>query len=123
MELQGTIIQVLPTQEGVGRSGTPWKLQPYVLETLDQYRRNVYFEVFGEERMKSYQANVGDSVTISFDLESTEYNGRWFTKVRAWKITLAPDMQPAGEKTTNVVRPNVNNANHNNVQEEETLPF
>ena len=47
MEVVGKIIQVLPAQEGVGRNGNPWKLQPYVLETLDNYPRKVHFEVFG----------------------------------------------------------------------------
>ena len=86
MEVVGKIIQVLPVQEGVGRNGNPWKVQPYVLETLDQYPRKVHFEVFGEDRIKQNPCDVDQLVTVSFDIESREFNGRWYTSIRAWKI-------------------------------------
>lgn len=86
MEVVGKIIQVLPAQEGVGRNGNPWRVQPYVLETLDQYPRKVHFEVFGEDRIKQNPCDVDQLVTVSFDIESREFNGRWYTSIRAWKI-------------------------------------
>ena len=86
MEVVGKIIQVLPVQEGVGRNGNPWKVQPYVLETLDQYPRKVHFEVFGEDRIKMNPCEIDQLVTVSFDIESREFNGRWYTSIRAWKI-------------------------------------
>jgi hypothetical protein len=100
MEVVGKIIQVLPMQEGVGRNGNPWKLQAYVLETLDQYPRKVHFEVFGEERIKQNPCAVDQLVTVSFDIESREFNGRWYTSIRAWRIqqgdtTQAAAVQPA----------------------------
>ena len=101
MEVVGKIIQVLPLQEGVGRNGNPWKVQPYVLETLDQYPRKVHFEVFGEDRIKQNPCDVDQLVTVSFDIESREFNGRWYTSIRAWKIQqgdvtqAAPGVAPA----------------------------
>lgn len=87
MEIAGKIIQVLPLQEGVSKStGNPWKLQSYVLETFDQYPRKVCFEIFGEDRIKNNPCNIDDTVTVSFDLESREFNGRWYTSVRAWRV-------------------------------------
>lgn len=87
MEIVGKIIQVLPLQEGISsRTGNPWKLQSYILETQEQYARKVCFEVFGEDRIKNNPCNVDDVVTVSFDIESREVNGRWFTSVRAWRI-------------------------------------
>ena len=86
MEVVGKIIQVLPAQEGVGRNGNPWKVQPYVLETLDQYPRKVHFEVFGEDRIKQNPCDIDQLVTVSFDIESREFNGRWYTSIRAWRI-------------------------------------
>lgn len=86
MEIVGKIIQVLPLQEGVGRNGNPWKLQAYVLETQEQYPRKVHFEVFGEDRVKNNTCNIDDLVTVSFDIESREFNGRWYTSIRAWRI-------------------------------------
>lgn len=95
MEIVGKIIQVLPAQEGVGRNGNPWKVQPYVLETLDQYPRKVHFEVFGEDRIKQNPCDLDQLVTVSFDIESREFNGRWYTSIRAWKIQQG-DMTQAG---------------------------
>ncbi|MBR0196178.1 MAG: DUF3127 domain-containing protein [Paludibacteraceae bacterium] len=86
MEIVGKIIQVLPLQEGVGRNGNPWKLQGYVLETIENYPRKVHFEVFGEDRIKNNPCDMDQIVTVSYDIESREFNGRWYTSVRAWKI-------------------------------------
>ena len=87
MEIVGKIIQVLPEQGGVSKtSGKEWKLQAYVLETQEQYPRKVHFEVFGEDRIKANPCKLDDIVTVSFDIESREFNGRWYTSVRAWKI-------------------------------------
>ncbi len=95
MEVVGKIIQVLPAQEGVGRNGNPWKVQPYVLETLDQYPRKVHFEVFGEDRIKQNPCDIDQLVTVSFDIESREFNGRWYTSIRAWKIQQGDMTQQA----------------------------
>ena len=87
MEISGKIIQVLPEQGGVSKtSGKEWKLQAYVLETQEQYPRKVHFEVVGEDRIKANPCQLDDIVTVSFDIESREFNGRWYTSIRAWKI-------------------------------------
>ena len=61
-------------------------MQAYVLETQEQYPRKVHFEIFGDDRIKANPCQVDDIVTVSFDLESREFNGRWYTSVRAWKV-------------------------------------
>ena len=100
MEIVGKITHVLPLQEGVGRNGNPWKLQGYVLETIENYPRKVHFEVFGEDRIKNNPCAIDQIVTVSFDIESREFNGRWYTSIRAWKIqqgdmTQQPAAAPA----------------------------
>lgn len=104
MEISGKIIQVLPEQGGVSKtSGKEWKLQAYVLETQEQYPRKVHFEVFGEDRIKANPCQLDDIVTVSFDIESREFNGRWYTSIRAWKIqqgvvdAAAPQVVPAAQ--------------------------
>ena len=104
MEISGKIIQVLPEQGGVSKtSGKEWKLQAYVLETQEQYPRKVHFEVFGEDRIKANPCQLDDVVTVSFDIESREFNGRWYTSIRAWKIqqgiveAVAPAAVPTAE--------------------------
>ncbi len=86
MDIVGKIIQVLPAQEGVSKTGNPWKVQSYVLETQEQYPRKVCFEIFGEDRINNNRCNIDDVVTVSFDIESREFNGRWYTSIRAWRV-------------------------------------
>jgi len=97
MEIVGKIIRVLPLQEGVSqKSGNPWKSQSYVLETQEQYPRQVCFEIFGEDRIKNNPCAMDDVVTVSFDLESREFNGRWYTSVRARRVQQGVvEAQPA----------------------------
>ena len=105
MEVSGKIIQVLPEQGGVSKtSGKEWKLQAYVLETQEQFPRKVHFEVFGEDRIKANPCQLDDVVTVSFDIESREFNGRWYTSIRAWKIqqgvveaAAAPQVVPVAQ--------------------------
>ena len=78
---------MLPAQEGVSKTtGNPWKIQSYILETMEQYPRKVCFEIFGEDKIKNNPCNVDDIVTVSFDIESREFNGRWYTSIRAWRV-------------------------------------
>lgn len=87
MEITGKVIQVLPLQGGVSATtGKPWQVKTFIIETLEQYPRKVAIEIFGEERIKENPAEIDQTVTASFDLESREFNGRWYTSVRAWKV-------------------------------------
>lgn len=96
MEIKGTIIAALPEVSGVSsRSGNPWKKREYVLENTEgNFPRKVAFTCFGENADK-IQLQVGQAVTMYFDVESREYNGRWYTDVRAWRIQPKESAQPA----------------------------
>jgi Domain of unknown function (DUF3127) len=87
MDISGKIIQLLPAQEGQGKNGT-WKKQEFILETADTYPKKVCIAVWGDKiDVKSFKP--GDAVDVSFDVESREFNGRWYTDVKAWKIIAA----------------------------------
>lgn len=105
MEVVGKVIQVLPMQEGVGRNGNPWKLQGYVLETIENYPRKVHFEVFGEDKIKNNPCDIDQIVTVSFDIESREFNGRWYTSIRAWKIQQGDMTQASAVPAATAVAP------------------
>ena len=86
MELIGKIVQVLPLRTGTSKAGNPWQVQEYILETLGtQYPRKVCFELFGDN-VNKFPLQVGQEVTVSIDVESREFNGRWYTSVRAWDV-------------------------------------
>lgn len=104
MEITGKIIQALPLQSGVSKAGSNWQLQTYILETMEQYPRKVAIELFNRNA-DQYKCNVDDVVTVSFDLESREFNGRWYTSVRAWRIDhnqagTQPGAMPAAPQQT-----------------------
>ena len=69
-----------------------------MLETIENYPRKVHFEVFGEDRIRQNPCDIDQIVTVSFDIESREFNGRWYTSIRAWKIQqgdMTQQAQPA----------------------------
>lgn len=84
MEISGKIIQLLGVQTGQGKNGT-WKKQEFILETGDAYPKKVCIAVWGD-KIDMSQFRIGDPVQVSFDVESREYNGRWYTDVKAWKV-------------------------------------
>lgn len=84
MEIKGKVIQFLAIQTGAGKNGQ-WKKQEFILETPGQYPKKVAITLWGE-KVDDHHMKVGDSVTISVNAESREYNGRWYTELRAWKI-------------------------------------
>ncbi|GGC03525.1 DUF3127 domain-containing protein [Dyadobacter sediminis] len=84
MELTGTVIALLPEVSGQGKNGT-WRKQEFILEIPSQYPKKVCIALWGD---KIDQANlkVNETVTASIDVESREYNSRWYTEVKAWKL-------------------------------------
>lgn len=96
MELSGKIIAVLPAREGVSKAGNPWKTQEYVLETHDQYPRKMCFNIFGADKIDQFNIQIGEELTVSFDIDCREWQGRWFNDIRAWKVERsAPGNQPS----------------------------
>ncbi len=86
MEITGRIIQVLPEVGGTSKAGNEWKKQEYILETQDAYPKKICFQIFGADRIKEAAIQAGETLTVSFDIESREYQGRWFTNINAWKV-------------------------------------
>ena len=96
MEIKGKVILALPEQSGVSSSsGKAWKKREYVLETQDSFPKKVHFDFFGD-RADQYPLTPGDEITLSFDIESREYNGRWYTSIRGWKAEKAGSVPPGG---------------------------
>lgn len=87
MQLTAKLAQVLPLQTGTGRNGE-WKKQDIIVETEGQYPKKVCISIWGD-KINSAQLQVGAMLNISFDVESREYNGRWYTDVKAWRVEPA----------------------------------
>lgn len=99
MEITGKIIAVLPANSGVSaRTGNPWMSQEFVIETHDQYPRKCCFRVFGEEKIKQFNIQSGEELTVSFDIDAHEYNGRWFNNITAWAVNRTIAQPAAGQQ-------------------------
>ena len=92
-EISGQIIAVLPTRSGTSARGTEWSSQTAVVETKEQYPKKVAFDVMGADRIAQFNLQVGDYVTVSYDVEAREYNGKWWNSVRAWNVVRANQQQ------------------------------
>ena len=107
MELSGRIIVVLEAKSGTSsKTGNPWMMQEYVIEVPGQYPRHCAFTVFGEDRIKQLNIQNGEDLTVQFDIDAREYNGRWYNDIRAYNVQRgvapapvagAPAAQPAVE--------------------------
>ncbi|HEY0680055.1 MAG TPA: DUF3127 domain-containing protein [Chitinophagaceae bacterium] len=88
MQLTGKVLQLLPMQSGTAKNGSTWKKQEFIVETEGQFPKKVCFSMWGD-RINETALQPGNTLKIDFDAESREYNGRWYTDLRAWKVEVA----------------------------------
>lgn len=87
MDLTGKVIAIMEARSGVStRTGNPWMTQEYVIEVPGQFPRKMVFNIFGEDRIKQFNIQQGEEITVQFDIDAREYNGRWFNDIRAYNI-------------------------------------
>lgn len=91
MEIIGKLLQKLPLQSGIGRTGNSWQKQEFVIETIEQYPKKVCANLWGDKLDMLDTVNIGDTVKVSFSIESREFNGKWYTDIKAWKIEPATE--------------------------------
>jgi len=104
MEITGRIVRILEEKSGTSKStGKRWVTQEYILETIEARPRKICFGVLGEERIKSMNIQMGESLVVSIEIEAREYQGRWFTEVRAWKVER-PLLYDATSSTSQMVQ-------------------
>jgi len=92
MDLSGKIIDQLQEVSGNTKSGNSWRKKEFILETEGQYPKKVCVALWGD-KINQFALKVGEKVTLGIDVESREYNGRWYTEVKAYKV----DRSQAGE--------------------------
>ena len=116
MDITGKIIAVLPTRSGTSARGTQWSSQTAVIETHEQYPKKVAFDVLGD-KITEFNLQVGEEVTVSFDINAREFNGKWFNSVNAWHVTRVDAQQGAkqplnyGNNPQNVINNMAGSAN------------
>lgn len=106
MDIRCKLLDKLAVQSGTSARG-PWSKQDFIVETLEQYPRKICMNVWGQDKVNELQGfNPGEMLIISINIESREFNGRWYTDVRAWKIqregAAEPQAVPAADPFMNV---------------------
>ena len=87
METEGKIIEILDLRSGTTKNGKEWRSQEFILETEEQYAKKICFSLFGD-KIDANPISINKKHHVSFDVTSREYNGRWYTEARAWRVTL-----------------------------------
>ena len=107
MEINGKIIELLPEQSGESANGA-WRKQQYILETDSQYPKKICFMVWSD-KIDELAIKQGENLSVSIDIESREYNGRWYTDIKAWQVTRvdasADNIPFAGPESFNNTQP------------------
>ncbi|MCO5247692.1 MAG: DUF3127 domain-containing protein [Chitinophagales bacterium] len=88
MDITGKIIKMMDVVSGTSANGA-WQKREFVIETMDQYPKKACFSTWAQRVDDLNNFNVGDVVRVSFDVSSREFNERWYTDLRAWRIENA----------------------------------
>ena len=109
MEVSGKLILLLPPQSGMGKNGA-WNKQDFVIETNEQYPKKICISAWGDKGTQAAQIPIGTNVKVNVNIESREFNGKWYTDVRMWAIQVEngggidpvyPDVQYADSMPAN----------------------
>ena len=103
MELHGKVTVALDLVSGTSKAGNAFQKRVFVVETAGQYPKKVCFQLFGDKVNEC--PNVGEEVKVSFDAESREWNGKWFTQLNAWKVERQSAQQPSPQLQYSIEQP------------------
>ena len=104
MEIIGKAIAALPVKSGVSqKTGEQWQSREYVIETQEQFKKRICFEVFGTDKLKEFNIRNNDLIKVHFDITAREYNGKWYNSIRAWKVEHVNQDGSAAGATANQV--------------------
>jgi hypothetical protein len=115
MQLTAKLVQLLPLQTGTGKNGQ-WKKQDIIVETEATYPKKICVSIWGD-KIDTAQLQPGNVLKIDFDVESREFNGRWYTDVKAWKIETAGTSMAVGSSKGS------GNMGPENTNNDDDLPF
>ena len=101
--------------------------QEYVIEVPGQYPKKMCFTLFGEDRIKQFDIHQGEqNITVQFDIDAHEYNGKWFNEIRAYNILRPYNNGAAPQSRANGAGQVVYNTQQPGQQQQEKnddLPF
>lgn len=98
MEFEGTVFQILPVVSGTSARGE-WQRQDVVFELQDgsSFARKAAVTFFNKPNDVA-SLKVGATYVVSFNIESREYQGRYYTNITAWRVQPKQMESPAMEQ-------------------------
>jgi hypothetical protein len=130
MQVEGKLVEKLEMQTGSGRNGE-WKKQDFVIETAgDRFPKKICITAWSDMIAELETYKMGDQLKVDIDLSSREYNGRWYTDVKAWRMSndggassAAPSGSGSGSAAPAPAAPLPKDAPMEDLNEEDDLPF
>ena len=89
LKVTGRVVEILEEQSGEGRNG-PWRKQEFILETEGTYPSKICLVQWGDD-IEKFAVTEGEKLSAHIDIRSREYNGRWYTDVKAWRVEREPE--------------------------------
>ena len=94
LKLSGRVVEILDEQSGEGRNG-PWRKRDFILETPGDYPSKVCITQWGDD-IDKFAVSEGEELVAHIDIRSREYQGRWYTDVKAWRVEKDQGAQQQG---------------------------
>lgn len=96
MEIKGKVKSVLPVETGAGKNGKEWKRQDFIIEFMDgEFSKILALTTRSDNAFNIVsKLKAGQDVTVQFNIESREYNGKYYTNATAWKIEAVANSVP-----------------------------
>jgi hypothetical protein len=116
MELTGKLIELLPEVKGTSSKGE-WVKRDAIIETLETYPKRVCISFWNDLIKVVTPLSTNTELTAHINIESREYNGRWYTEVKAWKVDVKGAKPAENKSETAAPEPIINDENPDN------LPF
>ncbi|MEE1277654.1 MAG: DUF3127 domain-containing protein [Acutalibacteraceae bacterium] len=106
MEIQGKVIAILEPQRFVSqKNGNEYVTTVFVIETQGQYPKKVAMKVMGEDKFKQMGIVMGGTYNVSFDVESREWKGKYYTECQAWRTQRVDGTQEQTQQTQTTQQP------------------
>lgn len=131
IEFEGKVVEVPSVKTGTSKNGNQWMSQEVVVEIPDErYPSKLAFEVFGEDKINQYNIEQNDTVKVKANVQSNGFNGKYFTSVKAWAVTVtkgkpkpSQPAQPEPQDISTVAPANDANTQQANSSDSDDLPF
>jgi len=91
MQITGKLVAIMPLQTGTTKAGKTWEKQQFVIETIEEHPKKISFDIFGKKTAIFGVLKIGTEISVVFNVESREYNGKWFTNAIASNVTTNDD--------------------------------